>query len=95
MFLLCESWLHDPQGSLPDCKVTLMEMARVTEIEWATIWPIIEVQFERGPDGLLHNVKLRRIKDIQDIRRECGRKGGEVTKAICLGKTSSKQGSNL
>ena len=72
LFLICESWNQDVTGSLPNDAEILAELARVDDDEWRELWPLIQSQFELGPDGRLHNAKLKKIRDRQIVNRDNG-----------------------
>lgn len=88
LFLICESWNQDVTGTLPNDAEILAELARVDAGEWQELWPMIQNQFELGPDNRLHNIKLKNIRDRQIINRENGMKG--QFKPMIAGKSANR-----
>ena len=73
MFLLCEAWLQDPPGSLPNDEDLLMEMARVTPDEWRVIWPVLKPKFELNGDGRIHNMELHKEAQARTVKQKAGK----------------------
>lgn len=73
MFLLCEAWLQEPPGSLPNDEDLLIEMARVTSSEWAQIWPVLKPKFEQNGDGRIHNAELNREAQARAVKQRAGK----------------------
>jgi hypothetical protein len=61
MYLLCEAWLEDPAGTLPNDEAELISAARLTPEQFAIIWPQISHEFESDGNGRLFNPKQFQI----------------------------------
>jgi uncharacterized protein YdaU (DUF1376 family) len=73
MFLLCEAWLQDPPGSLPNDEDLLIELARVTPKEWQEIWPILKPKFQLNGDGRIHNTELHKEAQTRVVKQKAGK----------------------
>ena len=76
MFLLCESWLQDPPGTLPNDEELLLEMSRLKKSEWEEFWPIMKPNFPLNGRGKLANKRLVDHHELQKKRAFAGKKGG-------------------
>lgn len=68
VYLLCESWLNEPRGTLPDDDIELASMARCNEAQWMLIKPTLEQFFKKHEDGYLYNDKLMDISNGMEIK---------------------------
>jgi uncharacterized protein YdaU (DUF1376 family) len=75
MFLLCESWLQTPTGSLPNDEDLLIEFARVSQSEFRLIWPVIKHKFVSNGNGRLFNDELKKEAKTLDAKRKAGESG--------------------
>lgn len=85
MFLLCNSWLEHPPGTLPDNDDELIAMARVTPEEFAAIKPTLMLAFQKDTaTGRLFNERLIHEANKQKARKLNGSKGGSKKVANLL-----------
>lgn len=75
MFLLCESWLQTPAGSLPNDEDLLIEFARVSQSEWNQIWPVLRHKFPNNGNGRLFNEELKKEAKTLSAKRKAGESG--------------------
>lgn len=90
MFLLCEAWLQEPQGSLPNDEAILIELARVTPDEWREIWPVLKPKFEQNGDDRIHNMELHKEAQTRAIKQKAGRSGWTKTRRTKQGERVKK-----
>jgi len=82
MFLLCNAWLEDPQGTLPYDDEELAALARVSMEEWRAIKPVLMSAFQRDEStGRLFNSRQMEEVVKQANRKQSGSKGGSKTQA--------------
>lgn len=81
LFLLIQSWLQEPVGTLPADDEELAQLARVTPDEWKLIKPLISPSFKVGTDGRWFNERLMVEVYKQQIRSKAGSKGGSTKQA--------------
>jgi uncharacterized protein YdaU (DUF1376 family) len=82
MFLLCNAWLEDPQGTLPDDDEELAALARVSMEEWKAIKPVLMSAFQRDEaTGRLFNSRQMEEVVKQANRKQNGSKGGSKAQA--------------
>lgn len=80
LYLLCEAWLEDPPGSLPNDPVELAAMAKLSVNEFADFWLLVQHQFVLSEqDGRLYQHRLVRCWSDQQSRKLRGSKGGEAS----------------
>lgn len=72
MFLLCEAWLQNPVGSLPNDEALLIEMARISKEEWDQYWPVMRHKFESDGNGRIYNQELLNEANTRDSKRKAG-----------------------
>lgn len=75
MFLLCEAWLQDPTGSLPNEEEALIEMARVSKDEWEKFWPVLQKKFPENGDGRLYSMELKAEAKARESKKRAGSSG--------------------
>lgn len=80
MFLLCEAWLQDPTGSLPNEEAALIEMARVSKEEWEQFWPVLQKKFPENGDGRLYSMELKAEAKARESKKRAGASGWTITR---------------
>lgn len=81
VFLLCQSWLQVPCGTLPDNDVELADLARVSMEEWQALKPLIMPCFQKDLEGRLYNDRLMIEVRKQQSRSKAGSIGGSTKQA--------------
>ncbi len=75
MFLLCEAWLQNPTGTLPNDEDLLLEFARITRPEWEQFWPVMQHKFVENGGDLLYSVELMNEAQNYELKRFAGKQG--------------------
>ena len=81
LFLLLQSWLQEPSGTLPSDDVELCDLARVTPEEWTELKPLIMPCFKENGSGRIYNERLMVEVIKQQNRSKAGSKGGNTKEA--------------
>ncbi len=73
-YLLWNSWLQEPRGTLPNDDAALATMARLRLGEWQFVKEKVLGMFVEGPDGRWHNERLVQVSETQDERSKQNRR---------------------
>jgi len=81
LFLLLQSWIQEPCGTLPNDDTELADLARVSPQEWQAMKPLIMLKLQVGNDGRLFNERLMAEVIKQQNRIKAGSIGGSKKEA--------------